>query len=305
MDNFAMQVISATLGALIFTTGALANEWKLTPLKQALPKENFLKAPKGGLPDGGVATSEVDSKISAAWYIKPTNRYRHAILGDGIEAGALTVETADGKQFTFELPESQVFEDRTPRLQALGGDGQTHIITLLSDKSEGAAIAVFGVNDDKLELTAQTPFIGRSNRWRNIAGIADFDGDGNLQIAEVITPHIGGTLQFWTWKRDKLVASGSALGFSNHAIGSRNQDLSAVEDFNGDGVDDLAVPNARRNALRIMSFSGKANGDKMLKELATIPLPSEIKTNIFIEEAPNAFQLQFGLRDGSRWAVQQ
>ncbi|MEL6785139.1 MAG: VCBS repeat-containing protein, partial [Pseudomonadota bacterium] len=195
---------------------------------------------------------------------------------------------------------NQVFEDRTPRLVDLDGDGTTEIVTLLAQQGSGAAVAVYGERDGALILLSQTPFIGRANRWRNVAGIADFDGDGFLQIAEVVTPHIGGTLRFWTWKRGQLVPSGQAPGFSNHAIGSRLQGLSVVEDFDGDGVEDLAVPDARRTTVRIMGFTGKANGKKTLREIASIPLPSEISQNMRAVMVNGQPGVLVGLR-GGQW----
>lgn len=305
----ARRLLLAVVAACVAGSLAVANElppqlWTLTPSEETLPKVEFIKAPNG-LPDGGVAVPESESNVAAAWYTKPTKRYRHAILGDDIEAGELTVALPDGSALTYTLPDNQVFEDRTPRLIDLSLNGQTNIITILSDVDHGAALAVFGVVDSEIKLIAQTPFIGRTNRWRNIAGIADFDGDGNLQIAEVITPHIGGTLQLWTWKKNQLVASGSMKGFSNHFIGSREQDLSLVEDFNDDGVDDLALPDARRTALRFVSFSGRANGTKSLNEIANLPLPGQISTKIFGERDGDKIKLRFGLDNGSRWVVHQ
>jgi len=220
-----------------------------------------------GIEIGEVAILE-NAEVYAAWYTQPTTRYAHGILGDAIEAGELTVETSTGDTLTYTLPENQVFEDRTPRLVDLDGFGKTQIITILSDQTKGGSIAVFGVRKGKLELVAQTPYIGRSNRWLNIAGIDDFDGDGKTQIAAVWTPHIGGTLKYWTWDKGKLSISGEAYGFSNHFIGSREQELSTVNDFNGNGVSDLALPSADRKAVRIMTFKGPARGKKVLEIVA-------------------------------------
>ncbi|MEM9732503.1 MAG: VCBS repeat-containing protein [Pseudomonadota bacterium] len=274
------------------------DRWQVSKVKGPAPLP-FEKAPKAGLPDGGVARI-ADSSLKAAWYEEPTSRYAHAILGDGIEAGALVVQTAKGKTLRVTLPPSQVFEDRTPRLVDLDGDGTTEVVTLLAQQGSGAAVAVFGERNGTLTMLAQTPFIGRANRWRNVAGIADFDGDGFLQIAEVVTPHIGGTLRFWTWKQGQLVASGQAPGFSNHAIGSRFQGLSAVEDFDGDGVEDLAVPDARRSMLRIMGFSGKAEGKKTLREIASIPLPAAVEQDMRTVNVNGQPGVVVGLR-GGQW----
>ena len=92
------------------------------------------------------------------------------ILDDAIEAGGLKVKLRNGSKIEFSLPKNQVFEDRTPRLMDLDGDGRNEVITLLSSRSGGAAIAVYGAKAGKIALLDRTPFIGLSNRWRNIAG---------------------------------------------------------------------------------------------------------------------------------------
>ncbi len=292
--------IISFIAALVFATSTHAEDWKLSRYDRPLPKTSY-EIPKNGLPDGGIAVGGENSTVSEAWYSSPTKRYRHAILGDAIEGGALTVVTQDGATLEFALPQHQAFEDRTPRLIDLDGFGETEVVTILSDTSQGASIAVFGVVDGKLSLIAQTPFIGRSNRWRNIAGIADFDGDGSLQIAEVVTPHIGGTLNFWTWKKKQLVLSGFAYGFSNHRIGSREQDLSVAEDFDGDGVTDLALPNNSRGKLSVMKFTGPANGAKELIELTSITLPSRIERATKMTDVTGKPAVGLELRDGSVW----
>src|ERR1041385_4838195 len=59
------------------------------------------KLPEGALPDGRVAPGRND--IARAWLAEPTDRYDHGILGDKIEAGALIIETRDGRRQTLRL----------------------------------------------------------------------------------------------------------------------------------------------------------------------------------------------------------
>ena len=287
----------AVFAAVLATGTASANGWTTKKIDRLPDAVERPLAPEG-LPDGEVALLE-GADIFAAWYTKPTKRYAHGILGDAIEAGELTVEIDTGETLTYTLPDNQVFEDRTPRLVDLDGFGQTEIITILSDINEGGSIAVFGVRKGKLELVAQTPYIGHSNRWLNIAGIDDFDGDGKTQIAAVWTPHIGGTLKYWTWSKGKLSLSGEARGFSNHFIGSREQDLSTVNDFNGNGVSDLALPSADRKSVRIMTFRGSARGKKTLEEFARISLPARVDKAMSSRFEDGKIIITVGLEDGS------
>ena len=286
----------------LFAFSSQATEWSLKKYPKEFPHSKLDPAPDG-LPDGGIVHSDGTGSIAAAWYSLPTERYTHGILGDAIEAGALTIGTSDGNLQTYELPDHLVFEDRTPRLVDLDGFGDSKIVTILSSLKDGAAIAVFGLVDDRLELITQTPFIGHRNRWRNIAGIADFDGDGSLQIAEVVTPHIGGTLNFWTWKNDTLTKSASMYGFSNHAIGSREQDLSVADDFDGDGVTDLALPDVSRQVLKVMKFIGAANGEKTLVDLAEIPTPKRIEAASGLISDDNNASVVLKLQNRSVWVA--
>lgn len=232
------------------------------------------KAPKGGLPDGGIAHYK-SSSITSAWYAAPTRRYDHGIMGDSIEAAALVAKDNKGNVHRYQLDKNSVFEDLTPRLVDLDGDGKPEVITIRSFLDKGASLAVFGLVQNKLKLLATTPPIGLSHRWLNVAGTGDFNKDGAIDIAIVVTPHIGGTLEIWSYKSGKLQKTASMHGFSNHFIGSRNLNLSYVADVNGDGKPDIAVPGASRRALRIMSLT-----DNKLSQLASIPLSHRITQNI-------------------------
>ena len=215
-------------------------------------------APAEALPDGSVARATAGD-IRRAWYIRPTTRYAHAVLGDAVEAGGLAVETAQGKQLEFMLDAAYVFEDITPRIADLDGDGANEVVAIRSSLSNGAAIAVYGLREGRLRLLDATPEIGRANRWLNVAAIADLFGIGRPVLAWVETPHIGGTLRMATFADERLAIRGETIaGVSNHAIGSRELGLSAVADIDGDGLADLVLPSADRRGLVLASRDGRA-----------------------------------------------
>lgn len=228
--------------------------------------------PQGALPDGTVATG--NGTIRRAWLAGPTGRYPHGVLGDAIEAGELAVQTGDGRRLTYKLDNQSVFEDLAPRIAVLDAKGGERVLVVRSYLDAGGALAIFGVQDGELALVAETPAIGQPNRWLNPAGVADFDGDGRTEFAIVVTPHIGGMLQLWRLTGDRLEKVGEIFGFSNHIIGSRLLELSAVGDFTGDGVADLALPSADRTQLRIVAF----NRPSMLA--GEIALPSRISGGV-------------------------
>lgn len=289
--------------ALAFALVALpsnAQDWHVRSLGAASPSlfAERCQRPSQGLPDGCVASGSGD--VRAAWYTQPTERYAHAILGDGIEGGALRVRLANGAQTDFVLPDSLVFEDRTPRLADLDGDGRTEIITIRSSNRSGGSVAVYGVRGEAIVELGATPFIGRSNRWLNIAGIADFLGRGDLQVAFVETPHIGGTLKLATFDSSGIRVVARQSGFSNHEIRSREQRLSAVTDIDGDGIVDLAVPNARRTSLELVRFAGGR-----IHSLASVPLPSSVRQAVLSEGQGASARFVTGLANGNIVSVQR
>ncbi len=245
-----------------------------------------------------------DSAVTAAgatraWLSGATQRYAHGILGDATEAAALTMQHGDAQPVSFVLPPDSVFEDLRVRLVDLNDDGAVEAVVVRSYVNAGSALAVFSLFDGQVGLLDETPPIGRSSRWLNPAGAADFDGDGAIEVAYVETPHIGGTLRYFQLTAEGLVQDFAAPGFSNHAIGSREQGLAAVVDWNRDGVVDLAVPDAQRRSLRVVTIAGGEGA-----QLASIANPAAIATAIFpLPESFGPANLVYGLEDGSLWRV--
>lgn len=294
MRRFFLSLILALVPAMALVSPALTQDWQVQQLgavSDTLFAERCSPAP-AGLPDGCVVRGNGD--VRAAWYIEPTTRYAHGILGDAVEAAGLRVALASGGELTFLLPDDHVFEDRTPRLADLDGDGRMEIITIRSSVSLGGSVAVYGVREGALVNLGATPYIGRSNRWLNIAGIADFTGRGGLQIAFVETPHIGGTLKLAALDGTRMRVIAQIGGFSNHAIRSREQRLSVVADVNGDGLMDIILPNARRDQILAVTFRPN------VLRLAQLPIADTI------EQLANDGQSRQALvrtRNGSVWQI--
>ena len=132
------------------------------------------------LPDGIVTKGHGD--ITAAWLTSPTRRYDHGVLGDAVEASGLRVRNRAGRTLSFTLPKDSVFEDRRVRLADLNGDGGDELLVVRSYLTAGAALAVLRPGADGLALVAETAPIGLPHRWLNPAAVADFDGDGDLDL---------------------------------------------------------------------------------------------------------------------------
>ena len=217
--------------------------------------------PPGALPDAVVSRRETEQGSLSAWLDQPTARYGHAVLGDSIEAGGLSIKYADGIAQTLTLPVSRVFEDRFVRFTDYLHDGRPVLMTVTSYLDSGAALTLVdpgASGGPGPSVIAEAAPIGIANRWLNPVGAADVDGDGRIEFLAVVTPHIGGALTAYEHVSGRLVVKYSLDGFSNHAYGSRELGLSGVADLDtpGDGIAEVVVPDAARNAMTVVRLAG-------------------------------------------------
>lgn len=219
------------------------------------------------LPDGEITRFGSYS----AWLVGPTDIYRHAALGDAIEAEGFVIER-DGSPLSYRLPADQVYEDRRVRLTDVDGDGSPEALIIRADLAQGASLALYTIKGDEIELMAESEPIGQRNRWLNPVGIADFSGSREPLIAAVVTPHLSGSLRFYRIEGKGLVNLGGIDGVTNHINGSRDLDLSNVADLDGDGSMEIVLPSLDWTRLVAVSFrQGRA------KIAAEWPVPSPIQ----------------------------
>lgn len=206
--KFWVAIISA---ALTFCTSAQA--CTVNPFSQS------------DFPNSYVQTDTPNEGIEAAWYDGATTRYAHGVLGNAIEASILQVVTdpmgaACVGRIYFD--DTHVFEDIAPRLADLDGDGRKEVIVIRSHRDKGSQIAVYKMENEypfPLLLNATTPFIGQANRWLAPIGIADFNGDGDMDIAYVDRPHLVKTLRVVSYRNGQLIEVATAPDVTNHKIG--------------------------------------------------------------------------------------
>ncbi len=245
-----------------------------------------------------VVVSKGNNDIAEAWMIAPTTRYPHFVRGQKYEPSGLRVVTSDGKVITLMLDESFVFEDRIARLADLDGDGRDEIIVVLTSSERGSALAAYALEGEKLVLKARTPFIGLSFRWLNPAGIADYDGDGQLDVALVQKPHLSKQFEIWTLEAGNFRRFASVPDISNHHNGAPETELSASADFDGDGIDDIAVLSGNYSTLRILSFA-----NRQMREITRYPLPAQATGDFLLTRLADGWQLKIPLSGGEIFEV--
>ena len=216
----------------------------------------FLKLLNLGVLAAACVSSVSAESIHTAAYQNPIERYGHFALGHPHEYAALVVQTDTGQSHTWELAEDEVFEDLRPRLHRFSTGGPVELLTIVSSRSVGSRLVVFGFTNGRLSMLSQSKPVGVPMRWLNPVGVADLDGDGALEVAAVVTPHIGGMLRVYQKRGKDLVAFAELPGFSNHLYGSPELAMSAA--LNWGGTMRLLVPDIERTTLRIIALRGGA-----------------------------------------------
>jgi FG-GAP-like repeat len=275
---FALVFLGATSFAMGLMVEPSSVQCGLPAPAQFVPPHQAAKR----LPDSQVIRGSKD--IAWTWLGTPTMRYPHKALGASTHAGSLHVllNTSTGKlqEIVHELPFNRVFEDRIPRLIDLDGDGRDEIILIESDALRGSATVVYGMQyskdlkkPQKLAELARSAQTGSTFRWLNPVGVADFDGDGKLDIASVITPHVGGLLTLYRYAPPKLEPFAQAMDTSNHRMGDLEQQVAVIVEQKGVRPT-IIVPDMQLKALHALRWESPGQW----KELADAkPLPASVK----------------------------
>ncbi len=234
----------------------------------------------------------------------PTQRYRHGVLGDEIEAAAVTLLRRDDLSpiATLTVAAPAVIEQR--RVQPFAAAGAYGMLITRSTPDEGAGVEAIALRGDALVPVASAPPIGAGERWLNL-----FAATGDHAYA-VRTPHLGGPLERLRKAGAHLQTSRFALDVTNHQIGSRNLDLALLlPPPAGAKVDVLALPTLDLRNVRLVACD-----DAGCTAVAMLKLDAPLSSNLAarwrgaklaLYAGEDNGELQSFLLDASPWQAPQ
>ena len=137
------------------------------------------------------------------------------------------------------------------------------------------------VFDESGKVMASGPAVGRGSRWRHQIAAGPFGSNGEFEVVDVLTPHIGGVVELYRLTEDELRIVAQVSGFTSHVIGTRNLDMAIAGDFDGDGQLEVLLPSQsltelgavrRTQAGAEAAWTVAVNG-RVATNLAAIALP--------------------------------
>ena len=173
----------------------------------------------------------------------------------------------------------------------LNRDGVREIILTQSDRQVGAKLVVFNKAGEQL---SSSPAIGMGYRWRNQLGAAPTGAEGELELVDIKTPHLTGTVEFFRLEEDRLELAAELEGYTSHVIGSRNLDMGLLGDFDGEGNIEALFPNQGRTELG--AIRRNANGAQVTWSL---PVGGVLSSNLAAATLENSgIVIGAGRQDG-------
>ena len=170
----------------------------------------------------------------------------------------------NGDVLQYNLSAESVFEELTPRLYDIDGDGDDEIFLVRSNLYDGAAVSVLTVGATGLEVFGEAYPIGLAHLWISPLDAPDFDGEGVMEVAAMVAPHLQGLPSFYNRERQRLKQFAAAPGFSTHYIDSSILGMSVILDAHSDGRPGIVLPSLDRETLYTVGLEdpGKLESSK-------------------------------------------
>jgi hypothetical protein len=250
---------------------------------------NQSKVEINALPDGRILSSGSGLFLILT---DPTDEYTHAVLGDGLEANSATIINESGEVVgKIMAPADMVFEVIMPIWADINQDGIREVIITASNAEIGAQVIVYQPDGT---LIARSDPIGTGYRWRNQAAVAPFGPNGELELVNVITPHLVGRVEFLQLNGDRLERVAQISGYTSHVIGTRNLDMILSGDLDGDGQAEVLLPTQDLKALGIIKRT--QTGAEVIAEL---PLDGSLSTNMAGIDTADGLAIAAGTENGT------
>jgi len=207
------------------------------------------------------------------------NRYNHRIFGPKKEATGFVVIKNGQVTAKYELSGKRIFETLRPLIADIIPENPgSEILLTASDSDQGARLEIYSMTG---AFIGSSEAIGKGYRWMHLLAVAPFGPNGEIEIATVRTPHIGGILEYYRWNGKELIKTASLEGVSTHRINSNNLNMAIAADFTGNHKVELFLPSQDFRTLILVKRIQA--GVTMLK---TIPLNGELNTNLMITTYP-------------------